>query len=614
MARSSGTQADLAAEVARQVLAAAKYRNLDPAFVDRLAQEAAQRFRDRNQAVKYAKRKLHQAFGAFVTGTPARAVADCVAKIAAGADPREAGREAMRAHASSAERVDWLEPFYERVAEWCGTPSSVIDLACGLNPLAMPWMALAPDAGYACYDVDRTLAEALPGLGTVFPVRVSAGAADLVGAPLSAQADVALVLKTLTTVEQQRTGAAQRLIAALDCRHIVVSLPRRSLSGKRNYADDADAIVRRAVEGTGYEVVDEAAFGDEALYHLVPVAGGAAPAGAAEGAANTAGEETSPGGPPTPPADGTDATQPPNRTAPARSADATNTAQAADRTDPARPADEIRRAGPAAETAPAGPTGETDRTQPAGETGSARTAGETDPAGGVLTLVGTPIGNLGDLTDGALAALRRADVVCAEDTRRTRKLLSAYDLHPAQLVSVRKHNEERSGAWVMARLREGRQVAMVSDAGMPMLSDPGERLARHVLDAGGELRVAPGPDAATTALMLSGLPAARWCFEGFLPAKGGERTRRLAAVAAERRTTVLFEAPHRLLRTLGDLVSAAGGERPAAVLNDLTKLYERAWRGSLGQVRDAVAEQEPRGEFVIVLGGAPERSAVTAAG
>ncbi|MCO5999567.1 16S rRNA (cytidine(1402)-2'-O)-methyltransferase [Actinoallomurus rhizosphaericola] len=560
MARSSGTQADLAAEVARQVLAAAKYRNLDPAFVDRLAQEAAQRFRDRNQAVKYAKRKLHQAFGAFLTGTPARAVSDCVAKIAAGADPREAGREAMRAHASSAERVDWLEPFYERVAEWCGTPSSVIDLACGLNPLAMPWMALAPDADYACYDVDRTLAEALPGLGTVFPVRVSAAAADLVGAPLSAQADVALVLKTLTTVEQQRAGAAQRLIAALDCRHIVVSLPRRSLSGKRNYADDADAIVRRAIEGTGYAVVDEAAFGDEALYHLVPVTGGTARTATAQGAANPAAEETPAEGAPTQSAGGT---------VPARSADATNTAQPAD---------------------------------------------ETDPAGGVLTLVGTPIGNLGDLTDGALAALRRADVVCAEDTRRTRKLLSAYDLHPAQLVSVRKHNEERSGAWVMARLREGRQVAMVSDAGMPMLSDPGERLARHVLDAGGELRVAPGPDAATTALMLSGLPAARWCFEGFLPAKGGERTRRLAAVAAERRTTVLFEAPHRLLRTLDDLVSAVGGERPAAVLNDLTKLYERAWRGSLGQVRDAVAGQEPRGEFVIVLGGAPERSAVTAAG
>ncbi|WP_425463590.1 16S rRNA (guanine(1405)-N(7))-methyltransferase [Micromonospora olivasterospora] len=267
------------------MLAAAKYRNLDPAFVERLAQEAAERFRDRGQAVKYAKRKLHQAFGAFVAGTPAQAVAACVAKIAAGAEPKEAGREAMRAHASSAERVDWLEPFYERVAQWCGPASSVIDLACGLNPLAVPWMALAPGATYACYDVDRTMAEALRALGTVYPVRVNAAAVDLVAAVPAAGVDVALVLKTLTTVEQQRGGAAQRLIAALDCRHVVVSLPRRSLSGRRGYADDPDAIVQRAVHGTGYEVVDEAAFGTEALYHLVPLAGTAGRPAPAEGAA-----------------------------------------------------------------------------------------------------------------------------------------------------------------------------------------------------------------------------------------------------------------------------------------------------------------------------------------
>jgi 16S rRNA (cytidine(1402)-2'-O)-methyltransferase len=513
VARSTESQADRAAEVARQVLAAPKYRNLDEAFVGRLAQEAALRFRDRGEAVKWAKRKLHQAFGAFLTGTPAQAVAACVAKIAAGADAREACREAMRAHASSAERVDWLEPFYERVAEWCGPASSVVDLACGLNPLALPWMALGPDATYACYDVDRVLAEALPALGTVLPVRVTAAAADLVAEPLAVRADVALVLKTLTTVEQQRTGAAQRLVAALDCRHVVVSLPRRSLSGKRGYADDADAIVQRAIEGTGYAVVDEASFGDEALYHLV------------------------------------------------RSSTPAVVDQAA------------------SEEAP----------------------------GGALTLVGTPIGNLGDLSGGALAALRDADVVCAEDTRRTRKLLSAYDLHPAQLVSVREHNEERSAAWVLDRVREGRRVALVSDAGMPMLSDPGQRVAQHVIDGGGELRVAPGPDAATTALALSGLPAGRWCFEGFLPAKGAERARRVAAVAEEPRTTVLYEAPHRLRRTVDDLVAAAGPERPAAVLNDLTKLYERAWRGPLGQVRDELAGEEPRGEFVIVVGAQSPR-------
>nr|Q08325.2 RecName: Full=16S rRNA (guanine(1405)-N(7))-methyltransferase; AltName: Full=16S rRNA m7G1405 methyltransferase; AltName: Full=Fortimicin A-resistance methyltransferase [Micromonospora olivasterospora]pir/JN0651/ rRNA methyltransferase fmrO (EC 2.1.1.-) - Micromonospora olivasterospora [Micromonospora olivasterospora]BAA02451.2 aminoglycoside resistance [Micromonospora olivasterospora] len=267
------------------MLAAAKYRNLDPAFVERLAQEAAERFRDRGQAVKYAKRKLHQAFGAFVAGTPAQAVAACVAKIAAGAEPKEAGREAMRAHASSAERVDWLEPFYERVAQWCGPASSVIDLACGLNPLAVPWMALAPGATYACYDVDRTMAEALRALGTVYPVRVNAAAVDLVAAVPAAGVDVALVLKTLTTVEQQRGGRRvaeyRRELTAVQ-HH---SDGARSLSGRRGYADDPDAIVQRAVHGTGYEVVDEAAFGTEALYHLVPLAGTAGRPAPAEGAA-----------------------------------------------------------------------------------------------------------------------------------------------------------------------------------------------------------------------------------------------------------------------------------------------------------------------------------------
>ncbi|GAA3301778.1 16S rRNA (cytidine(1402)-2'-O)-methyltransferase [Dactylosporangium vinaceum] len=515
MARSTGSPAERAAEVARQVLAAPKYRSLDEALVSRLAQEAAERFKDRGEAVKWAKRKLHQAFGAFVSGSPAQAVSACVAKIAAGADPKEAAREAMRAHASSAERVDWLDPFYATIEQWCGPASSVVDLACGLNALALPWMALAPDATYTGLDVDRTLAEALGTLDTVFPVRVTAATADLVADPPRLEADVALVLKTLTTVEQQRSGAAQRLIAALDCRHVVVTLPRRSLSGKRGYADDADAIVGNAIQGTGYGIADTAAFGDEAMYHLVRVA--AAEAGVAEAA------------------------------------------------------------------------------DPASE-------------GGALTLVGTPIGNLGDLSDGALAALRAADVVCAEDTRRTRKLLSAYDLHPAQLVSVREHNEERSAARVLDQLRAGRRVALVSDAGMPMLSDPGQRVARHVLDGGGELRVAPGPDAASTALLLSGLPAQRWCFEGFLPAKGAERAQRVAAVTGEPRTVVLYEAPHRLLRTLDDLVTAAGAARPVAVLNDLTKFYERAWRGALGQVRDELAAgPEPRGEFVIVLGGQSPR-------
>jgi 16S rRNA (cytidine1402-2'-O)-methyltransferase len=224
-------------------------------------------------------------------------------------------------------------------------------------------------------------------------------------------------------------------------------------------------------------------------------------------------------------------------------------------------------------------------------------------SGGRLTLVGTPIGNLGDLTAGAERALREADVICAEDTRRTRKLLTAYDVHPRRLVSVRAHNEVRSATQVRRWVDAGLRVALVTDAGMPAISDPGQRLVSQLLDAGVPVSVAPGPDAATTALSVSGLPADRWCFEGFLPATGADRSRRLAALAGERRTAVLFEAPHRLLRTLDDLSRSIGPDRPVAVLNDLTKRFERAWWGSLGEVSARLRDQQPRGEFVLVIGG-----------
>jgi len=218
-----------------------------------------------------------------------------------------------------------------------------------------------------------------------------------------------------------------------------------------------------------------------------------------------------------------------------------------------------------------------------------------------LTIVGTPIGNLGDLAPDAQAALEAADVICAEDTRRTRKLLSAFDIHPRLLVSIREHNEERESARVLRWLDEGRRVAYVTDAGMPTVSDPGQRLVRAVLDAGAQVVVAPGPDAATAALLLSGFPARSWCFEGFLPVKGSARTQRLAAVAREPRTVVLFEAPHRLSRTLTDL-AAAGPDRPVAVANDLTKRFERVWRGTIGDVAGELGKTDARGEFVIILG------------
>jgi 16S rRNA (guanine(1405)-N(7))-methyltransferase len=267
-----GTRADApgeaAAELARSILASAKYRGLDEGLVHRVAAEAAQRCAGRAEAGKYARRKLHQAFGAFLAGSPARAVAQAVAAVRSGeADLRAAALPAMRAHASSAERIDWLAPFYAQVAAWCGSPASVADLACGLNPLAIPWMMLAPGASYWACEIDAHLVAALAGLGEVVPPRLTAVTCDLVAEPPALHADVALLLKTVTTIEQQAAGAAARLLGALDCEHVILSLPRRSLSGRRGYRDDAAAVAER-VAGGRYRVRDEAEFGGEQVYHL----------------------------------------------------------------------------------------------------------------------------------------------------------------------------------------------------------------------------------------------------------------------------------------------------------------------------------------------------------
>lgn len=224
---------------------------------------------------------------------------------------------------------------------------------------------------------------------------------------------------------------------------------------------------------------------------------------------------------------------------------------------------------------------------------------------GRLVLVGTPIGNLQDATPRSLDELRAADVVCAEDTRRARKLLSAFDIHPRRVHSIRAHNEQKESARAVRWIAEGRRVAYVSDAGMPAVSDPGERLARAVIDAGGEVAVCPGPDAATSALLVSGFPRDRWCFEGFVPVKGAARAQRLDAIAAEMATVVVFEAPHRLHRTLAELADRTGGERRIVVANDLTKRFEQLWRGSIGAVVDEMATVTPKGEFVVVVAPAP---------
>lgn len=227
-------------------------------------------------------------------------------------------------------------------------------------------------------------------------------------------------------------------------------------------------------------------------------------------------------------------------------------------------------------------------------------------ARGALVLVGTPIGNLGDLAPRAVEALASADAVCCEDTRRTGRLLAHAGVARRPLVVVNQHTEQRQIPAVLARLARGERVAVVSDAGMPGISDPGERLVRATLDAGHAVEVVPGPSAAVAALVVSGLPAGRFAFEGFLPRKGAGRTERLAAVAAECRTTVLFEAPHRLGRTLTDLAAACGGDRRLAIARELTKLHEEVWRGTLEAAVAWAAEREPPGEVVLVVEGAPE--------
>ena len=224
---------------------------------------------------------------------------------------------------------------------------------------------------------------------------------------------------------------------------------------------------------------------------------------------------------------------------------------------------------------------------------------------GRLVLVGTPIGNLGDLPPRAVQVLAVADVVCCEDTRHSRKLLSHAGVRAERLVAVHEHNEREQATAVVRWLAEGKVVALITDAGLPGISDPGERLVRAVAAAGHPVEVVPGPSAALAGLVVSGLPAARFCFEGFLPRKGSGRGRRLAAVAAEERTTVLFEAPHRLAATLADLAGACGPDRPCAVARELTKLHEEVWRGTLGDAAARAAERQPAGEHVVVVGGAP---------
>ncbi len=234
---------------------------------------------------------------------------------------------------------------------------------------------------------------------------------------------------------------------------------------------------------------------------------------------------------------------------------------------------------------------------------TARRAG--DSGAGRLVLVATPIGNLGDLAPRAAQTLTAADVIGCEDTRRTGLLLTRQGIPRRRLLVVNEHTEADRVPEVLALLAGGKTVALVSDAGSPALSDPGQRLVTAALDAGFEVSGVPGPSAAVLALTISGLATARWVFEGFVPRRGAARRERLAEIAAERRTVVLYEAPHRLAKTLEDLAALCGDDRPVVIARELTKLHEDVWRGTLGRAAVVAAADEPIGEHVIVLAGAP---------
>ncbi|HOC13076.1 MAG TPA: 16S rRNA (cytidine(1402)-2'-O)-methyltransferase [Propionicimonas sp.] len=233
-------------------------------------------------------------------------------------------------------------------------------------------------------------------------------------------------------------------------------------------------------------------------------------------------------------------------------------------------------------------------------------------AGGVLVLAGTPIGNVSDASAALLEALAGADLIAAEDTRRLRDLVSRLEISTrARVVSYFDGNEASRVDELLAALRDGLRVVVVSDAGMPTVSDPGYRVVAAATAAGLPVRVLPGPSAVLVALALSGLPTDRFCFEGFPPRKGGERRRRLAELATEARTMVFFEAPHRLADFLADARAAFGDDRLAAVSRELTKTYEETRRGSLAELA-AWASAGVRGEITVVISGAAA-AAVTVA-
>ena len=220
---------------------------------------------------------------------------------------------------------------------------------------------------------------------------------------------------------------------------------------------------------------------------------------------------------------------------------------------------------------------------------------------GTLYLVPTPVGNLEDMTLRAVRVLKEADLILAEDTRTSGILLKHFDIS-RPMLSYHKFNEHQTVERVVERLRGGETVAVISDAGTPGVSDPGFLVAREAVRAGVEVVALPGPTALIPAIVSSGLPCDRFCFEGFLPQQKGRQTR-LASLKGEKRTMIFYESPRRVARTLAQFVETFGGDRPASVCREISKVHEQSVRGTLDEVLQYFSEHEPRGEFVIVVGG-----------
>lgn len=223
---------------------------------------------------------------------------------------------------------------------------------------------------------------------------------------------------------------------------------------------------------------------------------------------------------------------------------------------------------------------------------------------GVLYLVATPVGNLEDITLRALKVLREVDIIAAEDTRQTIKLLNSYEIKKP-LVSYFEHNKRVKGGYLIRQLLSGKNIALVSDAGTPGISDPGEELVKQAVDSGIRVTLVPGPAAAVMGLVLSGLPAGRFVFEGFLPMNKRSRKERAASLKSETRTIVLYEAPHKLIYTLKDLYEALG-DRKMAICRELTKKFEEITRCTISEAISKYGNDPPRGEFVLVIEGADE--------